>query len=780
MDDEPKHGCSGLSKQQELAFSHCIECVPKGSNNFFVKCDICQWSGITNDSKHMWCHYLRCSSQMGKKCIPLEELRERFPDFVAELTALYVKKNGQAPQTGGNKRKVSDDATDAPTDTPKTGHKRQRIDHLVQQRVTNEATVREAWDEVFFKSLGFSLADDPDFRHAVKMTSFCPGFKVNCAKVMRSKRLPAKDKANQEWQQQRLKRVCYLGTSIHSDGWKSKRKKKYHNFILMNPDGPFFITMHDVTGHSGRGESIADEMERVINSLPEEVQANLIIGLTDTPSANRTAWKELEARLPGTIWAGCMAHEISLLFKDFKKDIPELAETFRRGLDIIQWVNNHDDILQIFRELVAEHFKDHRRASQKAGMALYQPGDTRMALLFVALDRLKELQPVLESLVHFTGRSDGEKKLPSYEFVAQKALQAYNKQCKDPEKMHKKVRGSSTKLEDKYKTIIKNDQFWEVVTEFLDLAATPFLLLRMVDSNLPSLSKVYYCCCLVDKILRIEKAKGSVLASKMHMLFVKRWDRWHRPFHTAAYAFDPSYLKHKLTNLEVEEVESVVQRLYPEEHLTIMSQWKDFKNQSGSVFTKDVPAGQQSIWDTVDDKPAWKFWDDVPHRENSSAVRKAGLQLTARCSAASCCEFNWSDLDDIIGKKRTQLSTERIEMLARHRAVKRLKKSVMASDATQKLPTLADAIAEISKETQAAASNIPEADDDQFTDVSDCEPNSDESSSGADDDDDEEADADDEGEANAGEHGAQGHGHMSARYNESNYEVVVSNGNTDN
>ena len=50
------------------------------------------------------------------------------------------------------------DQPQPPTDTPKTGHKRQRIDHLVQQRVTNEATVREAWDEVFFKSLGFSLA----------------------------------------------------------------------------------------------------------------------------------------------------------------------------------------------------------------------------------------------------------------------------------------------------------------------------------------------------------------------------------------------------------------------------------------------------------------------------------------------------------------------------------------------------------------------------------------------------------------------------------------------
>ena len=41
------------------------------------------------------------------------------------------------------------------------------------------------------------------------------------------------------------------------------------------------------------------------------------------------------------------------------------------------------------------------------------------------------------------------------------------------------------------------------------MAQTPFWLLRLVDSNLPTLSKVYYSCCCVDKLLRVEKAKGS-------------------------------------------------------------------------------------------------------------------------------------------------------------------------------------------------------------------------------------------------------------------------------
>ena len=110
-----------------------------------------------------------------------------------------------------------------------------------------------------------------------------------------------------------------------------------------------------------------------------------------------------------------------------------------------------------------------------------------------------------------------------------------------------------------------------------------------------------------------------------------------------------------------------------------------------------------AYWDSVDDKPAWKFWDDVPITERTSCARHAGIQLTARASAASCCEFNWSDLDDIIGKRRTQLNTTTIEKLARNRAVSRLKKSVANNDPSNKLPTLAEVIDNELQRTQMHA-----------------------------------------------------------------------------
>jgi hypothetical protein len=208
---------------------------------------------------------------------------------------------------------------------------------------------------------------------------------------------------------------------------------------------------------------------------------------------------------------------------------------------------------------------------------------------------------------------------------------------------------------------------------------------------------VYYSCCCVDKILRIESAKGSKLAKDMHLIFLKRWTRsasrstrlivffrWHKPVHTAAYALDPSYHSHQLSDVEHEEFEDVLKKLYPSEWNTIISQWRDYKAQIGE-FSVDT-RGLESIWGSVDTKPAWKWWDDVPCRGSTSKLRKAAIQLTARVSAASCCEFNWSDMDDIMGKKRTQLNTATLEKLVRHRAVSRLKTAIRTSKMTMVRP----------------------------------------------------------------------------------------------
>ena len=47
--------------------------------------------------------------------------------------------------------------------------------------------------------------------------------------------------------------------------------------------------------------------------------------------------------------------------------------------------------------------------------------------------------------------------------------------------------------------------WWGKVDRFLEAFKVTIYLLRLVDNGTPCLGKVYYCCCLADKALRLHK-----------------------------------------------------------------------------------------------------------------------------------------------------------------------------------------------------------------------------------------------------------------------------------
>ena len=47
-----------------------------------------------------------------------------------------------------------------------------------------------------------------------------------------------------------------------------------------------------------------------------------------------------------------MAHELSLLFKDWVKKIPEIKELYIKGKRITIWIKNHGDILKLYQAKV--------------------------------------------------------------------------------------------------------------------------------------------------------------------------------------------------------------------------------------------------------------------------------------------------------------------------------------------------------------------------------------------------------------------------------------------
>ena len=165
-----------------------------------------------------------------------------------------------------------------------------------------------------------------------------PGYKPCHRTALSTSHFAARTAEANEFKIKRLQHGKQYGFLVTSDGWRNKKRRSYHNFILVAANGPIFLSLKDVTGQAGTGKAISDEFSEVFETLDESVYDRIVIGCTDTPSANVSAWKSLEAAHPKQIWIGCMAHELSLLFKDWVQKVPAVDDLYRRLKNITIWI----------------------------------------------------------------------------------------------------------------------------------------------------------------------------------------------------------------------------------------------------------------------------------------------------------------------------------------------------------------------------------------------------------------------------------------------------------
>ena len=150
-----------------------------------------------------------------------------------------------------------------------------------------------------------------------------------------------------------------------------------------------------------------------------------------------------------------------------------------------------------------------------------------MASAFKMGYRLLFLKPVLTSLALN----------PEWVAASQKCLKAWSDGQRDAAKKLKP--NADGNYRDNVLANISDSAWFKTMDDFVHTFTPAMYLLRLMDSAGPCLGKVYYCCCLMDKFLRIAIAKGTVqYAQEVQVLFMKRWKRWHRPVHTLAYALD--------------------------------------------------------------------------------------------------------------------------------------------------------------------------------------------------------------------------------------------------
>lgn len=642
----------------------------------------------------MYGHYLQKPKQnMTNGCVSVAKLEAENAEFFKELVKRWMeysskrtlgfqaaqnqKKRQRALGTNGNDFHISDGASETEgafsesskaTDMTSSSSKPDPPWHFMSanEKMKRREVCQQAWDKAFVVcGIKHLAADNPTMRDAIKLTRAIPDFKLMCAKTMRNQRLVQLNDTSNQYKQKRLKAGLKYGFLITSDGWRSCAKRQYHNYILVSVEGPIYLGVTEVTGEGGTGKDIHDQFKLQFDQLGEDVLKNILIGVTDTPSANRKAWRLLEATYPKQIWIGCATHEVSLLFKEWVKKIPEIWQLYREGLRAVKHVNNHGDILNLFRRLVPVHFKEDKK---KWSISLYMPGDTRMLTVFKMLHRLSVLWAVMADLVS----------RPEYETASQKALKAWS----DNQKLEDKLTAINGKYPDKVKQSFTGERFKTNIDAFINATKSVVYLKSLVDGQTPVLGKFYYCCALVDKHLRIMKESGDVpYIDSMRNIFTKRWKRWHRPIHTLAYALDPCYQGHQLTRQEVKDCKQVLQKMGGAKWASLKVEFDRWRDAGESIFPPEV-------WDAADNYHGYQWWSSFG--DDFEYLQDVASKVLSKPISASACEFNWSDVGNVINKKTQRLGDAKIDAMVNIRAMHKLEQAVSKKVLLGHIPKIDD------------------------------------------------------------------------------------------
>jgi hypothetical protein len=527
----------------------------------------------------------------------------------------------------------------------------------------------------FVHGLAFNLINSPLFRDAVDKIKAAPAYKPCHRTTLSTSHLAARNADANEFKIKRLQHGKQYGFLITSDGWRNKKRRSYHNFILVAANGPIFLSLKDVTGQAGTAKAISDEFDEVFETLDHDVYARIVIGCTDTPSANVSAWKNLEASHPKQIWIGCMAHELSLLFKDWVQKVPAVKDLYRRLKNITIWIRNHGDISMQFEEKLRAEFSDKRKWTIKP----YMPGDTRMGTMYKLADRALQLKDILLALV-----TD-----PKYKVSAQAAIQGYNGSTKAENRIPK---GANGMYIDKIADDILSMDLWALSTSFVDTAKTSLYFHRLVDSNLPTMGKVYYTSALINKQLKV-LSSSSALAKAMYPFYEKRWVRWHKDVHVLAYAVDPSYQSHQLAANEKAAIKRVLKRLRPDSYAKVLIELNSFKS--------DVDKFDQCEWDAVDCHHAYLWWDTMG--EAFPELQSVAVDVLSKQCSASSCEFNWSAVSAVERKGRLGLHCETTNKTVNVAAMYHLERQTLGSGVHMGLPKLDEVVGVIVEEAEDAA-----------------------------------------------------------------------------
>ena len=619
-----------------------------------------------------------------KECVPKHNLGE-YPLFKAELvrraavadaaadvrradtvTAAIVATNHQAAivQAGSTSR-----AADA-LPTHVTGLQSFKLMDKVDPKMVNVALTAA----VCRNGLSPSVVDSKAFRLPLTLAAMCgsdylvyddAGKVLDCKAPHRDTLtkvyIPALDDGiDGEVSARIMTAALTTGGVLISDAATDVTSKPIVNGLFATAEGTRFLEARNVEGHPKTKEAIAELMiEWIILVGPENVTAICMDG------ACRQSFPIIKARFPWIMCYICPTHSfnngIGDVFKeeqtkhiskpdgeggylDVEADTSKFCTALKKGKEIVKLVTSHSEPLAIYRKVATNASK----GEKEGGTELLKQAMTRFGSAVKVIERLVHVRPLLARTV------------ASQEFIAW-----HSKQGRD-------AKNTTTDIIN----YLKDDELFNDLDTCRRVLTPHYKAMRWSDGKAGSHLGIIYALCLeIDANLSQRGAiKGLTEEERngLHKLWMPRWEYFHVPLMSAAYAFSKAYLRNDLQQNVRDDLQQVWAQLEQHPHakregwtkVQFEAEFDDFKR---AILLRDHGLNANGAFSSY----ALRMRDDLWYGQFAQrwpTVLWSGPRLTTCTPSASACETLWGHMEWIHSKKRNRMSHTLCERLLRAHA----------------------------------------------------------------------------------------------------------------
>jgi len=230
------------------------------------------------------------------------------------------------------------------------------------------------------------------------------------------------------------------------------------------------------------------------------------------------------------------------------------------------------------------------------------------------------------------------------------------------------------------KQTIADAKWWETGDLIKTIVEPIITLLRLADSELPLMGKVYNHMSMIGSRLDDPEFAPELTAQQRRAISKIHEDRWqymHNHYHAAGYALDPEFSRENVfgDDTVMTGFRAVCGKLYhdnPQKAAAAKRQFLVYKNRSAGVFSS--PA----VFDEAKEMPAHEWWEmygsEVPE------LQYVAMKVLSKRSSACSVERLWSLFGNVWTDGRASLGAKKAIDLVKAGANLRLQKKLLALD----------------------------------------------------------------------------------------------------